>query len=385
MREKSKVALVYCDSYRKEKVFQALKRAVDLIGGAGAFVRCGEKVLLKPNVLAGVAPERSATTHPSVLHAAGRVFGGLGARLFYGDSPGFGQPATQLKKAGLSDAAEELGIEQADFDSGKTVVFEGSPFTRRFVLAQGVLDSDCLISLAKFKTHQLTRITGAVKNQFGCIPGLLKTEYHVKMSNPYDFSRMLIALTLFLRPRLYVLDAISAMEGNGPRNGDPLKLNALLVSTDPVALDATGCRIVDLDPAYVPTMEPGREWGLGVYDFGDIELVGDPIDLFYNPNFKVVRKPVQYGAKKGALSWIKRLVSARPVIDEEQCVRCGVCVDACPVNPRAVGWADKERKNPPVYTYSRCIRCFCCQELCPARAIFVKAPPFGKLVFGRRN
>jgi uncharacterized protein (DUF362 family)/Pyruvate/2-oxoacid:ferredoxin oxidoreductase delta subunit len=383
--KKSTVAVVYCDSYEQEKVFQALKRAVDLIGGAGAVVRRGERVLLKPNVLAGVPPERCATTHPSVLKAAGRVFGEIGARLFYGDSPGFGQPAAQMKKAGLADAAEELGIEPADFDNGKTVSFEGSPFTRRFVLAQGVLDSDCLISLAKFKTHQLTRITGAVKNQFGCIPGLLKPEYHVKMSDPHDFSRMLVALTLFLGPRLYVLDAISAMEGNGPRSGDPVKLNALLVSRDPVALDATGCRIVNLEPAYVPTMEPGKEWGLGVYDSAEIELVGDPIEQFFYPDFSVERSPVRHDGEKGALSWLKQLVSARPAIDKKRCVRCGVCVDTCPVNPKAIDWVGKAGKRPPVYTYRRCIRCFCCQELCPERAIYVKTPPVGRMVFGRTD
>ncbi len=385
MKKRSKVALVHCDSYEREKVLRALKRAVDLIGGAGAVVQRGEKVLLKPNVLAGSPPERCATTHPSVLMAAGKLFGEAGARLLYGDSPGFGKPAAQMKKAGLADVAEELGIELADFDRGVTINFEDSPFTRRFVLAKGVLDSDCLISLAKFKTHQLTRITGAVKNQFGCIPGLLKPEYHVKMSDPLDFSRMLVALTLFLRPRLYILDAIHAMEGNGPRSGDPVELNALLVSTDPVALDATGCRIVDLEPAFVPTMEPGERWGLGVYDSEEIEIVGDPMERFFHRNFNVVRKPVQSTSKKGALSWVKHMISARPVIDGSRCVRCGVCVDTCPVTPKAVDWAAGGRKNPPVYTYRRCIRCFCCQELCPERAIFVKAPPLGKVVFGKRG
>jgi len=379
---KSKVAVVRCESYQEDEVYLALKRGIDLLGGIESFVRSGEKVLLKPNVLDGETPERCISTHPSVFRAVGKLLQRTGAELRYGDSPGFGKPASQLRKAGLSEVAADLGIPLVEFEKGREVVFSESPFTKRFFIARGVLESDCIISLAKMKTHQLTRFTGAVKNQFGCIPGILKPEFHVKMQNAYDFSKMLVALTLFLKPRVYVMDGVMAMDGNGPRSGDPVRMGVLLLSSDPVALDATACRMIDLNPEYVPTSKPGKDWGLGVFAPEEIELLGDPLESFLNTSFKVQRKPpLPVSNNRGMLSFVKNIFSARPVIQKNNCVRCGVCVKVCPVHPKALGFSDG-REAPPRYIYRNCIRCFCCQELCPERAIFVKTPVLGRLVFG---
>lgn len=99
------------------------------------------------------------------------------------------------------------------------------------------------------KTHEFQRVTGAVKNQFGCIPGKLKGEFHVKVPGPYEFAKMLVDLNLYINPRLYIMDGIFAMEGNGPRGGSPRKMDVLLFSRDPIALDATVCRLMNLDPS----------------------------------------------------------------------------------------------------------------------------------------
>ena len=187
---KSKVAIIHCESYNDERVIDAVKRGMELIGGVPSFIKRDEKILLKPNVLAGDKPERCVTTHPSVLKAVGRLLRDQTGNLYYGDSSGFGKSVNQLRKSGLSSVAERLGLELADFENGREVTFVDSPFTKKFVIARGVLDSDGIISLAKLKTHQLTRITGAVKNQFGCIPGFLKPEYHVTMQNAHDFHKV---------------------------------------------------------------------------------------------------------------------------------------------------------------------------------------------------
>ncbi len=381
---RSTVAVLRCETYEEDVVFKVVKRGIDLIGGAGSFVKNGEKILLKPNVLVGDNPERCISTHPSILKAAGRVFKEITGELYYGDSSGFGKSVIQLKKAGLSQAADELGIKLADFINGEEVSFSDSPYTRKFVIAKGVLDADGIISLAKLKTHQLNRMTGAVKNQFGCIPGMLKAQFHITVPDPNDFSKMLVALTLFIKPRLYIMDGIMAMEGNGPRAGDPVAMNVLLFSKDPVALDAVACRTIDLNVDYVPTMKPGKEWGLGVYNDEEIELVGDPIESFVNKNFNVVRKPVKSVMRKGAVSFIKNLFTSRPYIIKKTCNRCGVCVDSCQAEPKAVNWKNGSKEAPPVHTYTRCIRCFCCQELCPEGAIHVKTPLLGRLIFRGR-
>ena len=145
----------------------------------------------------------------------------------------------------------------------------------RRAVADGVLAADGLIGLSKLKAHGLTRLTGAVKNQFGCIPGILKGQFHARIADPYTFATMLVDLNTLVRPRLYVMDAVMAMEGNGPRSGRPKPLNALLFSRDPIALDAIACKMIDLDPEFVPTSKPGELAGLGTYRYENIKVVGD--------------------------------------------------------------------------------------------------------------
>ena len=380
MVSRSRVAVVRCDRYDEAAVSAAVQRGVDLLGGMAEFIQPGERIILKPNVLVGDAPEKCIGPHPLVFGAVARLAQAVTPNLSYGDSPGFGKPAAQLRKSGLAQVAEALGIALADFDNGREVHFTDSPFIKQFSLANGVLDADGLISIGKLKTHQLTRITGAVKNQFGCVPGMLKPQFHIKLPDPLDFARMLVCLNLYIRPRLYVLDGIMAMQGNGPRNGDPVAMNVLLFSADPIALDAVVCRLIDLDPESVPTMRPGREWGLGTYLPEEIELLGDPLEPLVNRAFNAVRAPVKPPRYAGFLPWFRNLAAPRPVIDVAHCTRCGTCVQVCPVEPKAVDWRGGDHSQPPVHHYERCIRCFCCQELCPERAIAVTTPLVGRIM-----
>ena len=376
---KSPVALVHCDTYEETQVATAVRRGIDLLGGMSQFIRPGEKIVLKPNILVGDDPEKLVGPHPSFFKAVARLAQEVTPNLSYGDSPGFGKPVAQARKAGLHMAAEALGIPLADFEHGHEVEFKESPFLKYFTLADGVLNADGLISVAKFKTHGITRITGAVKNQFGCVPGLLKGEFHVKMPDPFDFSRMLVALNLYIRPRLYVMDGVVAMEGNGPRGGTPRPMHVLLFSPDPIALDATVCRLIHLNPAFVPTNPPGQEWGLGTYQESEIELRGDPLDPMICRDFNVVREPVKAAVSRNNNSILRNLISPKPVIDPSKCGLCGTCVRVCPVEPKVINWHDGNKLKPPTYQYDRCIRCFCCQELCPDHAISIHTSLLAKL------
>jgi len=382
MNTASKVALVRCENYEYENVCSAVRRGVGLLGGPGIFARSGEKILFKPNWLVADRPERLTTTHPAVFKAMVEVFKATGAILSVGDSPAIQSPEHASRMTGFQPIADAEGVALADFKQGKEIVFDEGIQNKKFIIANGALDCDGIISLPKLKTHGLERLTGCVKNQFGCVPGALKGEFHVKLASAIDFARMLVDLNAFLKPRLYVMDGVIAMEGNGPRGGRARPMKVLLFSADPIALDATVCRMVDINPEFVPTIRLGMEARTGTWKKEEIELVGDPLESFVDKQFDVRREPVQpYSRGKGS-SFLRNAIVPRPYIVAEKCTQCGTCVKACPVDPKAVDWHTGNRRIPPSYKYDRCIRCYCCQELCPEGAVQLKVPFLRRLLGG---
>lgn len=380
---KSRVAIVACRDYDSLLVEEAVKKGVDLLGGVEKFASPGEKVLIKPNLLLSKEPSKVVTTHPSVFRGVIRLFQQAGANVSYGDSPAVGTTRMVAKKAGLLEVAEELNVPEADMSTRVEVPFPAGNMVKKFIIAKGVVESDALISVSKLKSHALTRITGAVKNQFGCVPGLLKSEFHGKMTDDQVFSRMLVDLNLLLKPRLYIMDAVIGMEGNGPASGTPRPIGLILVSEDPVALDATVCYLIGLKPELVPTIVWGEKLGLGNYHH--IEWVGESPDGWIQQGFKVNRST---GAT--ALSGSSRItpiarnfIIPKPVIDPEKCTRCGQCVNICPVNPKALAFPVERNGHIPRYNYSDCIRCYCCHETCPSDAIHIKVPLAGRILHSK--
>lgn len=370
---KSTVALVECRSYDYPEVKAAVKRGISLLGGPERFASKNEKILIKPNMLVGDAPRKGSTTHPAVFKAVCEELISTGAAISYGDSPAMGSPSSVAGKNGIAAAADEAGVPPADFETRLDIFYPEGIQNKRFTIAKSVTEYDALISISKLKTHGLTRFTGAIKNQFGCVPGFLKGEYHVKMHDAVAFSKMLVDLNNYIKPRFYIMDAVIAMEGNGPRGGRLRPMNLLLFSEDPVALDATACRIINMPPEYVPTTLYAAETGSGRYKETEINLIGDPIEKFYVKDFDIIRKPVKpYRPGRGVIRFVKNSFVPRPVIRKESCINCGVCVKACPADPKALQWTDCSRSSPPVFNYNNCIRCYCCQELCPESAIFIR-------------
>jgi len=376
----SKVALIYCDSYDEEKVYDSVRKGIELIGGLDSIFEVDEKVLLKPNMLAADPPEKCTTTNPAIFKAVARHLEEFGAKLTYGDSPAFHKPETAARKTGIQKIAMEMNIPLADFVDGQDIYFEKGSQNKKFFIANGVLAADSVISLPKLKTHGLARMTGSIKNQFGCVPGKLKGEMHVKLPDGLDFARMIVDLNHFVSPKLYVMDGIMAMEGNGPRGGAPKAMNVLLISTDPVALDATVCRMVDLNPEYVETTRIGMEVGMGTYKEDEIEIVGEPLERFFKHEFDVVRKPIDRVSTGNWQRIVNQLLVSKPYIIEKKCVQCGVCVSMCPVPGKAINWNKGDNSKAPIYDYSKCIRCYCCQELCPESAIEIKTPLLRKII-----
>lgn len=377
----STVVLLRCNSYKKDEVSKALKRGFDLLGGIHSIFSSLENILLKPNLLVGDRPEKSVTTHPVIMEVIAEYLIDNKFNVTYGDSPGFGSMRRAAERSGIKQVMDKLNIVPADFETIEYVHYPEGLILKIIPMAKGVIASDSVISVSKMKTHGFTRITGAIKNQFGCVPGLIKGEFHVKMPDILDFSKVLVDINNFIKPKLYIMDGIVAMEGNGPRGGNSVQMNSILLSHDPVALDAVFCKLIDLDPEFVPTMEFGLSSGLGTYLSDDIEIIGDDISPLINKKFNVVRKPFErFASQKNFPVFLKNLISPKPVIDYDLCKNCGQCVLQCPTDPKSVDWDENSKIEFPVHDYKKCIRCYCCQEICPYNAITIKTPLLGKLI-----
>ncbi|MFQ3619814.1 MAG: DUF362 domain-containing protein, partial [Spirochaetales bacterium] len=333
----------------------------------------------KPNLLYGQNPDRAVTTHPVFFEGVIRVFQSFGLSLTFGDSPGYGNIASVSKKAGLLSVAEQYKIPLANFEQALVKELPLGTQKVQIPIAEGALLADGMVSLPKMKTHGLTRITGAIKNQLGCVPGFHKAEFHFRFPHIDAFATLLVNLNLLLKPRLYIMDGIVAMEGEGPGGGDPVPMGCILLSADPVALDATFCRLINLNPSFVPTLRLGEALGLGTAQEAAIEFLGDSLEILKRPTFNVKRSPPLQEVTFQGLRPLRNFILPKPRIRRELCQRCGVCVEACPVPEKAIQFT-KGKKNPPQYTYSKCIRCFCCHEMCPYKAINIYTPWMGKLL-----
>jgi uncharacterized protein (DUF362 family) len=171
------VSLVKCDDYQRDNVEKAIRRTIDLIGGIGAFVSPGQKVLVKFNLLRGAAPEKCVTTHPEVVYAVAKILKEYGCDVLLGDSPGSGIPytAASLQKAyaasGFDRVAEDLGV-ALNFDVGyRDVPAPDGKTMKQFPIINPVLDCDAVVVVSKVKTHASLLISGAAKNIFGVVPG----------------------------------------------------------------------------------------------------------------------------------------------------------------------------------------------------------------------
>ena len=376
----SKVVVQQCNSYELDQVYPKIKWAIEQLGGIESIIPKEKTILLNPNLVVASEPENAVTTHPVVFEAVAKILIEHDYNVIYGDSPGLGNPEKVAQKSGLKDVADKYNIKHADFSNGRQVSVPESKVCKQFEIVNAHFEAEAIINLPKMKAHALQRITGAIKNPFGMVLGYNKATMHSRFTNAFIFAEMLIDLNNYLKVDLHIMDGIVAMEGNGPRNGDPTPMNVLLISKDPVALDTVFCKLVNVNHLIIPTIQYGQEYGLGTYE--NIELIGDSIEPLINTKFNVDHNPVKI-EDNNKFAILKKVVR-RPYIKNDLCKKCGVCVEVCPLEEKAVNWKNGDKTKPPVYDYTKCIRCYCCQEMCPYDVIRVKTPLIGKVLFGTK-
>lgn len=381
--DKSKVVVIQLDNYEEENVYKAMLAGMNLLGGIEKFVSKEEKILVKPNFLSAADEDKAIVTHPSVIKGMLRILNENGySNVKFGDSPGHGSCKGAALKIGLNPE-NTYGASLADMSEEKLVKFPEGKTCKEFHYCKEVVEAEAIIGLCKMKTHALERITGAVKNMYGLICGFRKAAGHVKYPNDTVFARALADIHRSTPQRLHIMDGISAMEGNGPAAGNPTPMNVLLFSADPVALDTVFCHLVYLNPLYVPTNSQGMDLGIGTCNAEEIDIIlgnldgeGETItvealqDTCGNNSFDVPREKPRKTFLKQYSSLMTRF-TRRPSIDKKKCIKCGICVEHCPVVGKAVDFKNG-KENPPVYDYTKCIRCYCCQEMCPRNAISVR-------------
>lgn len=364
-----------CPDYSQDRLNEIIARQAEQMG-LQKLITPGCTVALKPNLVIKRRPDEATTTHPAVVAAVIRAVKSMGAgRVIVAESSGGLYNKTAMSViydcCGITEVCRAEGAE-LNFDFSDRLVKHPDPvICRQFNLISPIIDADVVIGIAKLKTHCMTLLSGAVKNHFGCVPGLMKPEMHCQYPEKEQFQQMLVDLITLVRPAACFVDAVDCMEGDGPSGGSKRHVGAILGGLNPFAVDVAACRLISVDPAHVIMLRHGVDRGLCPASLNEVELHGELDSLivgdFKQPRSKGVDfldflpKFIRPLARKG-----EKLIAPRPAIRTSKCVGCGKCAESCPQHTITV----KNRKAS--IDYSKCIRCYCCHEMCPVKAIDVK-------------
>jgi uncharacterized protein (DUF362 family)/ferredoxin len=338
-----------------DNVYSALDRILDEFPVDVA----GKRVLLKPNMLGAFAPETHVCTSPRVIEPLVERLRASGGEVTVADNPGARGYGFVEKSGKVSGILEAAGGTFANISSDvEAVRLPGLGITVN--VSKAILESDVLISVPKFKTHVLTRISGAVKNSFGFMVGGDKARMHRELTGQ-EFSRMLVEVYRLKVPDLVIMDGIVGMEGNGPSAKTLYPVGKILASDNGVALDAVMTRMMRMRPEKMAMLRYARELGLGEIDSSKIRVIGDggPLSRF--------RKPVPNLQQVIPVALMDMLYPdldrPRFEVNSDACNSCKGCADICP------GCAIEMVDGRPTYDYEKCIACYCCMELCSQQAI----------------
>ena len=355
----------------------AISTAVEnILNASAAFgaLEANANILIKPNLLTGNTPQACVTTHPAVLRA---VILALQARgynnITVADSSGGPASAALMRavyrRSGLEAVCIETGVQFYVDANGYETPCDGK-VVRTFTLLEPLRSAPFVINLPKFKTHMLTTVSGAVKNLFGCVPGLLKAEFHTRFTSRELFGEMLVDLAQLIKPQLTIMDAVMGMEGDGPAGGEPRLVGLIIGGENIYNIDLVVTHLMGIEPAAVPTIVAAEKRGLAPARASDDMLEGDVKQLYTIAGYKPPKSYARINTTNMRLSFmapaITKIIAPKPKILKKKCIGCGRCAEICAAG--AVKVVDDVAK----IDYTKCIKCFCCHEICPAKAIDMK-------------
>jgi uncharacterized protein (DUF362 family) len=303
----STVSLLQATTYDLDILQQQLEAVLAPLGGMAAFVKPGDRVLLKPNLLTGARPTKECVTRPEIVYCVAKMVQAAGGKPFLGDGPAFGSAHGVAKANGYLPLAEELGLPIVEFN-GKRYETVSDDFNH-LLLSKEAMEADVVINLPKVKSHMQLTMTLGVKNLFGCVPGKMKAWWHMEAGKDADrFGTMLVETARAINPDLTILDGIIGHEGNGPSAGEPRSLGVLAATDDVFALDAAMLAILQVDPQTVPTMRMAQRLGL-VSDLSEYQFpLMQPEELKID-GWKLPEKmmPIDFGAPRVIKSTFRHL------------------------------------------------------------------------------
>jgi len=371
-----KVSIIPCEDYKVDDIYLAIKKGIKDIGFK---IKKGSKVLIKPNVLAGNPPEKATVTHPKVIEALCKLLKERDCDITIGDSSAYyvkGFTMTNFKEVGIEEIAKVYKVKLMAFEREKITVANKhkSRFFENIFIPVPYKDFDLIINVPKLKVHSLTKISGAIKNMYGVIPGGIKQYYHDQLKVLFNYERLwgefLNDVYLNLTPDLCILDGIIGLERDGPAaTGDPKRVGVIMVSKNGWAMDYVISKLIEENVEEIPVLADAQKRNL--INFKKIKIIGKIPSIDF---VKVSKKSKKPKLINWMISKLWNQLYVQPKINLSKCNLCMECLKECPVN--AITLYD----NKVVIDQKSCIHCYGCENYCPQKAIYFKGSLINRII-----
>lgn len=368
-----KVSVVECNSYITEEVCKAVE---EVLYKLDFEIPRNGTVLIKPNIMSQNTPRQGTITNYTLIEGLCRILKEHGCNILIGESISFYQKGLTRKAFKTSEIDKVAARHDA-----KLIAFEEEPLVRvetqygplkELYMPQILFDVDMIINVSKLKSHGDLRISGAIKNMFGCLPGGYKQKIHGMCDNNLELSDVFIDINQILKPSLCLMDAIDSLEGGPTSLGRLVETGRILASVNPAALDAVATKMVNYKIEESPILVQAKKRGL-IQNYEDIEVLGTYKEVFFRK-----QKTADFARPINKKSVFIKDTYVNLEINPGKCNGCKKCIHACPVG------AITAKGEKAELDQDTCISCYYCLHVCPVEAIQIRPNMTNRLIrFGR--